>query len=127
MQLVQQDAKEFFKIAVRSDSSGHAYERFVPHGKSRRCEDFQIAVHSGTPPDQSDSSPCDARRATIDTRGQSELTEVALRGRCPREEATPAGCSDVQAAPLARSSAIALRRSNPFLRADTHLPTALAT
>jgi len=36
-------------------------------------------------------------------------------------------CSEVQAAPMARPSAIALRGSNPFLCADAHLPTALAT
>jgi len=47
MQLVHQNAKKFFKVAVRSDSSGHAHERFVPHGKSRCCEDLQVAVHSG--------------------------------------------------------------------------------
>jgi hypothetical protein len=47
MQLVHQDAKKFFKVAVRSDGSRHAHERFVPQGKRRCCEDLQVAVHSG--------------------------------------------------------------------------------
>jgi len=32
---------------VRSDSSGHAHERFVPQGKRGCCEDLQVAAHSG--------------------------------------------------------------------------------
>jgi hypothetical protein len=45
MQLVHQDAKEFFNVAVRSNGSGHADERFVSHGKSRCRDDLQVVVH----------------------------------------------------------------------------------
>ncbi len=67
MQLASQDAKKFLRVAMRSDGLGHADKRFVPHGKGRRCEDFQVVVHSGAPPRQADSNPSDASRGTIDT------------------------------------------------------------
>jgi len=47
MQFVHQDAKKFFRVAERSDGSGHADERFVPHGKWLSSYDFRVVVHSG--------------------------------------------------------------------------------
>jgi hypothetical protein len=66
MQLVHQNAKKFFKVAVRCDGSGHADERLVPYGQRRCCEDFGLVVHSAAPSHRADSNPSDARRSTID-------------------------------------------------------------
>jgi hypothetical protein len=45
MQFVDQHAKKLFKVAVRSDGSGHADERFVPHRKGRGCYNFRVILH----------------------------------------------------------------------------------